>query len=267
MLKSIAAIAILLMASPSPAIAYNVEGWDVRLFPEGNNATGCIMGETFQDGTRLSVVVTDKLDWALALSNNSWNLARGGATEVAAYVDRRFIAGGKATHFSDKIAILPLGGANAYQALRAGHRLDVQTPSGNLNFLLKGTAKAMMAVLECAAALKRSPNVANPPTQAPSPDFAYVPQAETTVLVTNLLNAAGVRGYRLDPPAPNSQFVSYRLNDGTRGYVIASRGRNTRTADEYTSVVIGRASTACKGEFISAKKSVPSVDGSVVRQV
>jgi hypothetical protein len=262
-----AAIALLFLSAP--AHAYTVEGWDVRLFPEAQKATGCIMGGTFQDGTRLSVVVTETLDWSLALSNNSWNLSQGGVTPIAAYIDRRLIAEGKASHFTNKIAILPLSGASSYQALRMGHRLDIQTPAGNLNFQLKGTAKAMMAVLQCAAELKRrQPSTASAPPPPPVTfDFAYLSQAETTVLVTNLLNSAGVRDYRLDPPQQNNQFVSYRLRDGTRGYVLASRGKNTKTADEYTGVVIARASNLCKGEFMSAKKSIPSTDGSIVRQV
>jgi hypothetical protein len=259
-------IAILLISLSTAAYGYDVEGWDVRQFPDERNPLGCIMGGTFQDGTRLSVIVmSDKLEWAIGLSNQSWRLAKGKSTDVAAYVDRRFIASGKAEHFTDKIAILPLGGVAAYQALRAGHRLDIQTPYGNLNFQLKGTAKAMMAVVNCASSLRPQPNQQTA-QQQPSPNFALVPQAELATLVTNLLNSAGATGYRLDPPNPDQAHVSYLLGDGTRGTVVAARGQ-TKSADDYTGVVIARASQQCAGEFVSAKKAVPSVDGSVVREV
>jgi hypothetical protein len=38
-------------------------------------------------------------------------------------------------------------------------------------------------------------------------------------------------------------------------------------ADDYTAIVIGKHSSYCKGDFMSGKQSVPSVDGSVVRIV
>jgi hypothetical protein len=249
-------------------MAYNVdvEGWQIRYFPE-SAPTGCIMGGTFRDGTRLSVIVTAKYEWALALSNASWNLKKDGTTDVAINVDQKFVASGKATHYDRTIALLPLTGAAPFRALQTGHRLDLQTPYGNLNFQLAGSGKAMYAVLDCVKTL--NPAKPSPPraTTAQQEDFQMLPQAEAAVMLTNLFNAAGIRDYRLDPPKPGNNAIGYNLSDGTAGFFLAARGLGTKNADDYAGIVIGKLSGICKGEFLSGKQSVPSVDGSVVRKV
>lgn len=263
-MRSILAAVSMSFLLGSHAFAYDVNGWQISRFPEGKPATGCLMGANYQDGTRLSIIVFKDYSWGLALSNNTWTLRKDGSTDVAAYVDNRLIAGGKASHMSTTVAMLPLKGASPYRALQAGHRLDIQTPHGKLNFALTGTGKAMDAVLSCVNALQPAP--ATPPPVAAS-DFQLVPAAESTALVANLLTAAGITGYKLDPPKESDSRIFFTLGDGTAGYFLAARGSNTKNADEYAGVVISNRSNGCKGEFLSGKQAVPSVDGSVVRKV
>jgi hypothetical protein len=260
------AITALLLASVIPVSAYTVDvgAWQIRYFVPDRVATGCIMGGNYQDGTRLSVVVSKGYEWGLGLSNLKWNLQKGGTTDVAVYVDRQFIASGKATHLNSSIALLPLTGATAYRALQVGHGLVLQTSYGNLSFALSNTAKAMAATLDCVKTLNPATQEASNP---PRSDFQQLSQAETAVILTNLLNAAGIQGYRLNPPKQGSHFVSYSLSDGSTGLFLAARGLGTKTADDYAGFAIGRWSEFCKGEFMSGKQSIPSVDGSVVRKV
>ena len=257
----------------SEELAYsaNVEGWEIRYFPE-QGPTGCIMGGTFQDGTRFSIIVSTKYEWALALSNANWNLQKDGTTDVAAYVDRHFIASGKAAHLTNTIAVLPLTGVEPYRALQKGHRLDLQTPAGNLNFLLKGTGKAMFAVLDCVKTLVPNQQAPVPRQSAraaatPPADFQMVPLPEATVMLTNLFNAANIRGWSLQPPKQNDEWINFTLASGANGFFRAARGLGTRTADDHAAFVISKLSELCKGSFLSGKQSVASVDGSVVRKV
>jgi hypothetical protein len=143
--------------------------------------------------------------------------------------------------------------------------LDLQTPLGNLSFSLEGTAKAMAAVLDCVQALNRtSTSVAS--THQEQRDFYPVQAAEATVLLANLLNAAGIRDYELLPPTKNSPVVTFKLSDGTLGLMAAARGR-TKSADDYASFVISNYSGLCKGSFLSGKEVVPSTDGTVIRKL
>jgi hypothetical protein len=253
---------LVLSATASAAYQANVEGWEILHYPP-DAPTGCIMGATFQDGTRLSIIVTPKYEWALGLWNATWNLTKNGATNVAVYVDRQFIASGKATHMDSKIAVLPLTGAAAFQALQLGQRLDLQVPAGNLNFALKGTGKAMYALLDCVKTLEPNQTATTPRDK----DFEAVPAAEAVVILTNLLNAAGIHGYKLEPPKPNEALIVFNLASGSIGYFRAARGLGTATADDFAGWVISKWSEMCKGKFMSGKESIPSVDGSVIRKI
>jgi hypothetical protein len=256
-----------LLFSATAAMAYDrvsVEGWEITYFPESGTPTGCIMGADFQDGTRVSIVLTAQYEWALGLGNNRWNLTKDAVTDVAAYVDGQFIASGKAIRVNGSIALLPLTGSAPFRALQKGQGLDLQTPYGNLKFALQGTGKAMYALLDCVKSLQP-----RQPTPGPSAtnDFQMVPQAEAVVILTNLLNAAGIRSYRLEPPKPDSPSVHFTLGDGTGGTFVAARGLGTKNADDYAAHAIGKRSKICSGQFMSGKESIPSVDGSVVRKV
>jgi hypothetical protein len=85
-------------------------------------------------------------------------------------------------------------------------------------------------------------------------------------MLGKLLNAAGLKNYRFDPPKGDGGWVTFTLADGTFGRFAAALGAGTN-ADNYTALVIGKQSSQCNGDFMSGKQPVPSVDGSVVRIV
>lgn len=256
-------VAIILMVT-TEAKALTVEGWRVLLFPINNQPSGCVMTAPLQDGTTFSLVVMSDFTWGISLANARWTLVKDGVTDVAAYVDRRFVASGKAQHLSGNLVLLPLTGADPYRALQRGHRLDLQTPFGNLSFGLKGTARAMAAVLGCVQALNRSTGQTGRRDQ---PGVRLVSAAEATAMLTGLLNTSGVRDYRLHTSPQNRNAVTFELSDGTVGLLAAARGRETKNVDDYASVVISRSSKLCKGSFISGKEMLPSASGNVVRKV
>jgi hypothetical protein len=219
-------------------------------------------GANYRDGSRLSIIVTRNYDWALGVANPSWNLRKGAFTSFTAYVDGKVIASGRAEHLERDLAVLPLSGVDAFRALQIGDRLDLQMTFANLNFALTGTERAMTSVLECVRDLRG-------PEQSPQTASGYqsLSQAEAAVLLAKLLNTANIRGYVLESPKPGDVGAHFRLADGTRGWLIASRGQRTKNADDYAAFVIGQLSESCKGEFLSGKQPIPSLDGSVVRRV
>ena len=101
----------------------------------------------------------------------------------------------------------------------------------------------------------------------PTNDFRILTAAESAVLLTNLLNSAGVLGFRLTPPQPNSGAAYFTLSDGSKGSLLASEGTNTKGADDYVADTIGRLTKLCSGQFLSGKEPIASTDGSVGRKI
>ncbi len=255
---------LVLFMSVLPAQAYNVAGWNVVYFPDEKAPLGCMMSGEYRSGITFGLFVSKAYKWSITLHDPSWNLAPDDTTDVAVFVDRKFIASGKAAHISTKLAHLPFSGADAFKALQIGRRLELRTPYGKLRFSLKGTQKAMNAVLDC---VKRIPGTQARSSDQSESDAAMVPVTEAAQIVTDIFKLAGVENYQLEPPEEGRSEVSFKLPDGTSGFFVAARGSKTHKADDYAGQVIGKWSNVCKGDFLSGKQSVPSTDGSVVRKV
>ena len=255
----LALVALLLSTTAAPAYRAHVDGWEVFDFDAKDmNVVGCMAARPNQEGTRLNFVISTTYSWAVGFANEAWQLPKGGRTDIAAYVDRKLIASGKGWHLDEKTIFLPVAGVEPFRALQMGHRLVVQTPYGSEPFALVGSAKAMYAALDCVATL------APPPTASQARQV--VPQSEAAIMIVNLLNAAGIR-YQLNQSRPGSAAVTFSMADGTFGSFVASRGAGTPRADDYAADVIRSWSEFCKGDFISGRQAIPSVDGSVVRKV
>ncbi len=71
-------------------------GWDLHyLTDDGGQRTGCFITGSYQDGTRVSLVVMKDYSYALGLHNSTWGLKAGTKIDVRAFV-RRPVADGKA---------------------------------------------------------------------------------------------------------------------------------------------------------------------------
>jgi hypothetical protein len=258
----LALVALLLSTTAAPAYRAHVDGWEVFDFDAKDmSVVGCMAARPYVGGTRLSFVISTKYEWAVGVANEIWQLQNGATTDVAIHVDRKFVASGKAWHLDGKSALLPIGGVEPFRALQLGHRLDLQTPSGSLSFKLDGSAKAMFAALDCVATL------AAPPAKLQAKAIDLLPHAEAAVMLANLLKAAGVIGYKLRQQEPGSADVIFYFPDGTYGSFSAARGAGTPSADDYAGHAIRAWSKFCKGDFLSGRRSIPTVDGSVVRKV
>jgi hypothetical protein len=112
-MRILLAVASWLLLSTVGSLAYKaeVEGWLVQDFSI-DKMVACIMGRSYEDGTRLSIVVSNTYEWALGAANQGWNLKKDATTDIAVYVDRKFVASGKARHLDGKSAYLPLSGSS-----------------------------------------------------------------------------------------------------------------------------------------------------------
>src|SRR5262249_49104262 len=172
-------------------------------------------------------------------------------------VDGRLTASGTATAIEANLLVVPLEGVDAYEALQRGYAMRIVTRAGTVALSLTGTRAAMDAVLTCVRPYLK-------PQDPPRADATVLPPAEALVLATNLLAAAGLSGYRIDPP--NDNGVTWTLGNGVKGGLIPMRNFRGEL-DDAAADLIKHLASDCTGEFVSAKTSTPTSDGMVIRKV
>jgi len=183
-------------------------------------------------------------------------------------VDRESVHRGTAVVGQTGYALLkPPLRERAISAIAGGDQLEIVTERGRFAYSLRGTADAIDATAKCIAALNSPPVTGSTTGGGSSPtDVRSLTAAESAEMLSKILNAAGLTNYRFDPSTGEGGWVTFTLADGTFGRFAAAVDAGTN-ADNYTALVIGKQSTSCKGDFMSGRQSVPSVDGSVVRVV
>src|SRR5262249_50892292 len=225
MRKRLLVTAFALFASTGLAAAFDVAGWDVQpLRSDGGGFLGCTMAASYDDGTRAGLMVIPGEGWAITMSNRKWSIRKGYKTPARVLVDGNTVANGTATAIDANFLVLPLEGAEAYQALQAGRAMRIITQAGSVSLSLSGTRAAMDAVLTCVRSASPAGNPSAPsreatPPSKTAPGAVVVPGSEVLVLASNLLAAAGLSGYRVDPP--KDDVVSWTLANGVKGGLAA----------------------------------------------
>lgn len=255
----------------TPCAAESVAGWEIGHYPTSGKSEGCFMAADYKDGTTFGIYVTEQHAWGIILINKTWTLKVDDTTDVAAFVDGKMVAGGKAKHTKADMAILPLEGNEVYSAMKNGSRLDLRTPFGTLNFALTGTRRAMDAVISCVDRVRQA-NASGTPSESATPsqsaDTVWVTGPQLVDLLSKIFNDANIQGYQTDTSKSGNGIMTFSLADGTRGIFRASRNPNSMSAEEFASSILGTLSEVCEqGEFLSGKKTVPTEDGSVVRKL
>jgi hypothetical protein len=265
MRKRILSVLLPFILGSGAAHAYDVSGWDVQPVAVDGKFIGCSMAADYDRGTRAGLMVIPREGWVITLTNRDWNLQKGYTTPANVIVDGRTVASGTAEALDKNFLVLPLEGADAYNALQRGYGMRIQTRAGTVNLSLTGTRNAMDAVLSCVQSNRQAWDKPAPaPKQQPTNDLAAVPGSQALVLVTNMLASAGLTGYRVDPP--KDDLVSWTLANGVRGGLIAFRNFRGEP-EEGAAELIKSMSSNCRGDFVSAKKSTPTYDGSIVRKL
>lgn len=257
------ALAFVYVGFGGPAYAIEVEGWEIKRHV-GDNLDGCTMSAEFQNGTTIGIAINHGYEWGLIFSNRSWALRKGSITHAALLVDGIDIGGGKAKAIEDhSIAVSLADGTRAYRIIQQGHRMKVVVGSEASSYNLKGTSFAMSALLDC---VRNSPTAERQNTPESGSDSAAtpVPATEALVMVSNMLAASGLTGYRLEPP--DGDLIRWSLANGVKGSFFAFRNYRGKIDDD-VAVVLGSNARVCKGDFVSAKKATPTIDGTVIRKV
>ncbi|MFV0296934.1 MAG: hypothetical protein ACK5JT_12545 [Hyphomicrobiaceae bacterium] len=262
------------LAATAQSQTFQSGNWKGKpLFDKQGNFTRCAMTARYRSGHSLIFDADHKLSWRLWISNPSWNLTAKPNSRFSAVivVDGGALIPVQAQVASKSLVMVPLATtAHVVNNMRKGSRMAFVVGKAKLQFTLQGTNNAIARLVQCVNKAKgrSAPTTTSPPTAPKDPsDFRLLTVAQSTVLLSNLLNSSGVSGFRLLPPRDNEKRARFSLNDGTTGYLLAAEGRNTKLADDYAADATARLTKQCKGDFLSGKKSVASTDGSVVRKL
>lgn len=252
-----------------------VGGW--RISPSYEDRTGkfnfCLMNSTFQDRTAVGVMMTAQGSWGLVFSHPRWELREGQEITASVTVDGTAIARGTAKIIGPRLILLPLQGGAAFSALQGGQSMRVITSIGRIGnelpFSLRGTRAAMDAVTDCVRNYRETTRTPARPQSAPPATAGSrhtpVPAAEAMAMINNMLAAAGVSGHQFDKPS--GDLVTWRLPDGSRGSFFAFRNWNSPIEQAVANVTEVARKGCNGGDLGTMEKSVPTSDGSLVRNV
>ena len=149
-------LAAVVVAAPGRAMAAEPGAWQIGDWSGGivhEAATGRVKGcYTSRAGAGGSMVM---LSWsrdglAVTLFDPRWSLSPGSAGELGLAVDRRWngnVNGPALTARARRAAIAD--GEAALKALRRGNTLVVRAEGGSHSFPLKGSSKAIAAMMDC----------------------------------------------------------------------------------------------------------------------
>jgi hypothetical protein len=275
------AASLLSLSFATPVAAQNVGGWQVGLWETDGQYNGCRMRGEFSGGTTIAIAVKAEGGWVVLLKNDTWKVNEGSSLKASLLVDGRVVASGNAdVHANQIIALNFDGGQATYNALQAGLSMQVKTDVGDTHkFSLRGTRVAMDAVLQCVANNKhryQPPRGGQQQAQNQGQQGQQnrgtqnqggaqpIPAVEAMTIITNILASSGATGYRIEPP--KNDTISWVGNDGTRGSFFGFRNYTAQPEDAVASV-FRVVSENCKGEVGTIKRSVPTLDGSIVRKL
>ena len=280
MKRFLLAASLLAFLAPAQVSAQSsVGGWEVGLWETDGKYNGCRMRGEFSGGTTIAIAVKAEGGWVILLKNDSWRVREGTTIKASLYVDGRVVANGDAdVHANQIIALNFDGGQRTYDALQAGNSMWLKTDAGDTSrFSLRGTRVAMDAVLNCVRnnkhryqaepsqpAQPRGGQQAQAPSRQQGNGPVPIPAVEAMTIISNILAASGTTGYRFEPPSKDT--ITWVAGDGVRGSFFGFRNYGGQPEDAVASL-FRVVSEGCKGEVGTIKKSVPTLDGSVVRKL
>ena len=195
----VAGAASLLLAVPpsgaqEPAGDYliDIQGWRGGAY--GRQDTGtfshCGISRTFDNGATLVIQTNPERFTNVALVREDWTLEPEAESPVRLSIDGGFERTLGAVAAEATVLVIPTGDdEDLYQALRRGNTLTVETPMGQWQFPLVGTARSLNALRECVGRVNDL--VASDP-EALRGDAEGLPNGMPIEALASILNAAGL---------------------------------------------------------------------------
>lgn len=240
------------------AHAQNVDGWNVAPHFRDGVFQGCFMEGKFDGDTVLGITLRINAEWGVYFVDKKYST---GSIQVPAAisVDGDLIAQGVISNNPDGLVTIRVDGVEKFRRFRTGNALQLMIGGQSAKFSLKGTGRAMGSLVDCVQSDGSSSSAA----QGVSNPRETIPAREAMVIASNLLSSAGVTGYVFKQS--DGDLVSWDLPGRVSGSLAAFRNASG-VADELVTAAISHHTKICSGNFVSAKKLVPTTDGVIVRK-
>lgn len=270
-----------------------VAGWAGGAFTDDKTGqfSNCIASANYKSGINFGVIVTNTMNWGLAFSHPSWNLAQGQKFPIVLSFDGRNTFNVDGVMMSSNAVLVAMPDNSALiGSFRAAKTMSAFTQGNLFQFSLDGTSILLPALVTCvktvnsggiaaAGDFTASLIAAKTAKQAPSPTSASslqpgIPQEgsaeyqlEAMQIASNfILKASLVRPSMLSrsetPASVASTGAAWKADNAT-GFVRIVPPQANVSGLDVAAAIVGNDAKDCKGKFASARNS-ELVDSEVV---
>lgn len=287
----LAVLGVVLAAQPLEAATGNFQSgnWSGKpMFKKTGQFARCFMNVKYRNGITLGFDIDRKYTWAIWLYRPKWNLNKGAKLPTQIVVDGANAINVTAAAISPKLIMIPLkNSARIVKLMRGGNTMRINLGPTSVPFKLQGTSKAISKLSRCVArqlALetgrrdtlgvkssgKRDTLGIGGPAARPKPKLKRrantktaglakfkIGKAQSAILVSNLLSATGIPGYKIVAPDKNplpSYDVVWHWPNGVVGAFAGFKNVQGVNLETIVSLVVADDSKICKGDFASGRK-------------
>jgi hypothetical protein len=267
-LAPLLALAMALIASP--VVAFTSGGWQGQANRDDDGTfRDCTMTADYANGITLAFIISRDFGWGLVLADEKWDLKVGDEEAVKLAIDSKAPIFGTAKVVDPHGILVPLENADpVVEAMRAGQKLAVITPAGEVSFELSGTRDAIAALAGCVSENLEAEKAGLTEAKADGRNRLFT-AIEAETFASNLLASAGITNYEMADPSetPMPSFdVVWTYANGIVAALVGYREMGTVDLDEAANEVMADDAKNCTGDFASGRKiSEPAGQVSVKR--
>ena len=170
MIKKISVLTALLVsffAFTAQAYAYRIATGAWKGGSYNNKTTGafshCVVSAKYKRGDRLLLSINRKYVFSVGVADARWNLRQGSRYPVTMQVDRRAPINRTALAVSPNQLVITINDrVTFYRMVKAGRTLRIRANGLNRGYSLRGTSRALNAILRCVKRKNRYANVDAP---------------------------------------------------------------------------------------------------------
>jgi hypothetical protein len=271
----------------------DVSGWSLGAYT--NDQTGqfshCAVSVPYRGGVIMLFSVNASYQWSMGFADTSWHLNPGAVIHMDYSIDSGRSVHSQGTVINRKLVAFPLlDSAQLFDAFRLGNHLNVSLGGRTFRFNLNNSGRALTSALECTRSYvgggmarneqnnpfldgsgpqpySSSSTPSTPSYSPPASSSNADTKSEASIVVANVLSAAGMKGFRVVPPdeVPENLrgYDAVWFAEGVAGTVNILMPDVANSTEAVSALLLAKDARACSGSFASAKPG--QTEGGIVR--